>query len=460
MTQYSGELKLLYNRISRTVNLPITFSFGCDLNDKFVQEIELSNLRSFEGFVYDMNIYQGKYLMENFISEMTCMGNEETLINLASMTDLVDAVRAVEKAGLAAYEQTSDEMLCHIKCIHLAQIKKTPNKSRNCRAHRDPKNLDARNCEKHCRRIPKSVENVDLCLNCMLYQFHCPIVKHLTKSISYNKDDPDFHVHKLVPWLLDHRESLLPLGGNQAVQSAGFGCRSHWNCYKNKLSGVVESCKRKEGLYWDVWNPSERLSFRDDTRCDVVIRTFSCLVDVIGDWTYRRDFPDCLIRSGTSTDMNCYRGVRQLNALHHLTLQPNFTAQFCQTNYDRTVKIAPSCDEVQFLPVQWSPTDFEGVSIEPNYVPWTEVTILGVISTTMVSGKTESSGDVPTSLPTETLAVKGNDIEILLLRILTGCFITASVVFLAVWFGLKCRKKDQEVRNINYQPLFGLPVNC
>ena len=62
---------------------------------------------------------------------------------------------------------------------------------------------------------------------------------------------------------------------------------------------------------------------------------------------------------------------------------------------DRTVKIAPSCDEVQFLPVQWSPTDFEGVSIEPNYVPWTEVTILGVISTTMVSGKTESSGDVP-----------------------------------------------------------------
>ena len=223
MLEHVDELLPLFKRISRTVNLPITFSVGCDLNDKFVQEIELANLRSFEGFVYDMNIYQGQFGLEQYIREMSCMSNDESLVKLASMTDFVETVRTDEKAGLSIFKQTSDEMMCHTKCIHMESRKKTWNKSRNCRANQSPVNVDAKNCEKNCRRIPKSVEDVDICLNCMIYQFSCPIVKHLTKVISYNRDDPDFHAHKLFPWLVAHRENLLSLGGLQAVQKTGFG---------------------------------------------------------------------------------------------------------------------------------------------------------------------------------------------------------------------------------------------
>ena len=46
--------------------------------------------------------------------------------------------------------------------------------------------------------------------------------------------------------------------------------------------------------------------------------------------------------------------------------------------------------------------------------------------------------------------MKEADVEKLLLRILTGCFITVSVIFLMVWFGLKCRRRDPEVRNLNF----------
>ena len=74
------------------------------------------------------------------------------------------------------------------------------------------------------------------------------------------------------------------------------------------------------------------LHTQDENRCDIVLRTFSCLVDAIGDLAFSRDFPSCLIDSGRSTDMKCARGNYQLSALQAVTLQPNFTAQFCKTN--------------------------------------------------------------------------------------------------------------------------------
>ena len=71
---------------------------------------------------------------------------------------------------------------------------------------------------------------------------------------------------------------------------------------------------------------------QDENRCEIVMRTFSCLVDVVGDLAFSRDFPSCIIDSGRSTDLKCWRGQHQLGALQAVTLQPNFTAQFCKTN--------------------------------------------------------------------------------------------------------------------------------
>ena len=51
---------------------------------------------------------------------------------------------------------------------------------------------------------------------------------------------------------------------------------------------------------------------------------------------------------------------------------------------DITVRMAPSCDELRRLPVRWIPGELAHFSLEPKFVGWTDVTIMGITPTSSV----------------------------------------------------------------------------
>ena len=203
-----GQLVLAFKRIYRTIYFPISFTIGCDLYAGFIQDIGVMHLRSFEGFIYDFNVYQGNFEVNNFVDEIGCeqIRNKRKLLKIGSMDDFVGSIRKDYKIGLMIRKEISN-LMCHQKCANPTNSGKgvMGNKVANCLTTYS-RYLTIQNCHIHCHRIPQEVDLVDLCLNCIVYQWNCPLVKHMAGH--FQQEDQSFHASRLVQKLIDQKDAI------------------------------------------------------------------------------------------------------------------------------------------------------------------------------------------------------------------------------------------------------------
>ena len=175
------------------------------MNLKIVQDIS-ENLHSFEGFIYDLNIYAGDFGINDFINEIGCtMSNKYHLHEVGTMTDFLDAVRKTDKPGLTIHKGVS-KMMCHKECVRPSMEGEKLSRSLNCRAQYARYDLNIQNCSRHCHRIPATVRRIDKCLNCIVYQWSCPVVEHMVQHI--RTLEPSLRSETLVEWLMLRRDFL------------------------------------------------------------------------------------------------------------------------------------------------------------------------------------------------------------------------------------------------------------
>ena len=169
------------------------------------QSFSVENL-SFQGKLYDVNLYGGKEFLEiDFIHELACLENKR-MDQLVSMENIRTIIKTMSFPRVHIIKSRKEVMMCHQPCETKSKGRDDAT-SRHCLV----RNLHHSKCHSFCHRIPLELETVDFCLNCIVYYVNCPLWEHLRKHIVQDElPGKDNHQDSMVVVeALDHQRTIL-----------------------------------------------------------------------------------------------------------------------------------------------------------------------------------------------------------------------------------------------------------